>query len=360
MAETLENQALHNLGQIIDEKHDQNIVSLGMVKSINEDNGKIDCILEFNDIDQNRNEKIVADAKKTLEEIPGITKVNIVTTYHNVNNSIESNDLEISKDHNLGVSKIKYIIAVASGKGGVGKSTIAVNIASAFKSLGLKTCLLDADIYGPSIPKMINVNEKPISDGKTIETINRYGLSTMSMGYMVDNESPFVWRGPMVMKAINEMVDRVNWGRADIMVIDMPPGTGDIHLSLVKKLNISGSLIVSTPQDIALIDVVRGLKMFEKTEVPILGIVENMSYFLAPDTGKEYKLYGESKTDQIAEKYDYDILSRIPHDPLLLEQCDKGHPLTDLVPDHKVSKLFIEMAETIIKKLKLERLSETI
>ena len=144
------------------------------------------------------------------------------------------------------------------------------------------------------------------------------------------------------------------------MVIDMPPGTGDIHLSLVKKLNIAGSLIVSTPQDIALIDVVRGLKMFEKTEVPILGIVENMSYFLAPDTGKEYKLYGESKTDQIAEKYDYDILSRIPHDPLLLEQCDKGHPLTDLVPDHKVSKLFIEMAETIIKKLKLERLSETI
>ena len=147
---------------------------------------------------------------------------------------------------------------------------------------------------------MIGVNEKPSSDGEKIETIDRYGISTMSMGYMVNDENPIIWRGLMVMKAINEMIDKVNWGDADIMVIDLPPGTGDVQLSLIQKINISGSVIVTTPQDIALIDVVRGLKMFEKTKVPILGIVENMSYFLAPDTGKEYSLYGESKTKDIA------------------------------------------------------------
>ena len=264
-----------------------------------------------------------------------------------------------NKTNSVGTNQIKYILAVASGKGGVGKSTVASNLACAFKSLGLKTCLLDADIYGPSIPKMIGINEKPHSDGQKIETINRYGLSTMSMGYMVNDENPIIWRGLMVMKAINEMIDKVNWGAADIMVIDLPPGTGDVQLSLIQKLKISGSLIVTTPQDIALIDVIRGLKMFEKTKVPILGIVENMSYFLAPDTGKEYKLYGESKTNEVAEKYDYEILANFPHDPLLLEQCEKGHPLTDLVPDHKVSQMFIELAKNLLKRLKLEQLANT-
>ena len=219
--------------------------------------------------------------------------------------------------------------------------------------------MLDADIYGPSIPKMIGTNEKPISDGKQIETINRYGISTMSMGYMVDDEKPIIWRGLMVMKAINEMIDKVNWGEADIMVIDLPPGTGDVQISLSQKLKITASVIITTPQDVALTDVIRGLKMFEKTDVPIYGIIENMSYFLAPDTGKEYKLYGDSKTDAVAEKYDYEILAKLPYDTLLMEQCDKGHPLTDLVPDHKVSKIFYEVAESILKRLKLEELSQT-
>jgi len=179
------------------------------------------------------------------------------------------------------------------------------------------------------------------------------------MGYMVDDENPIIWRGLMVMKAINELIDKVNWGEADIMVIDLPPGTGDVQISLAQKLKITASIIVTTPQDIALIDVIRGLKMFEKTDIPIYGIIENMSYFLAPDTGKEYKLYGESKTNNIAEKYGYEILARLPYDTLLMEQCDKGHPLTDLVPDHKVSKIFYETAENIIKRLKLEKLSQT-
>jgi len=363
MAEILENQVLHTLGQVLDEQSDKNIVSLGIVKDITVNKGQVSCILEFQDTDQKKNNRIFEDSKKAIEEIPGVTKVDIITTYHQEHAEKDNNErfqaIQTSSNNQLGISKIKYILAVASGKGGVGKSTIALNLASAFKSLGLKTCLLDADIYGPSIPKMIGTSEKPHSDGKQIETVNRYGISTMSMGYMVEDEKPIIWRGLMVMKAINEMIDKVNWGEADILIIDLPPGTGDVQISLAQKLKITASVIVTTPQDIALVDVIRGLKMFEKTDIPIYGIIENMSYFLAPDTGKEYKLYGESKTDTVAEKYEYEILARLPYDTLLMEQCDKGHPLTDLVPDHKVSKIFLETAENILKRLKLEKLSQT-
>lgn len=366
MAETLENKVLHALGQVIDHDSDKNIVSLGLVKDIKTDEGKVSCVLEFNQIDQKKNEKIFEDSKQAINEIPGVTKINIVTTYHKKNNdentetSVIDNEIEKTQPSQIGTSKIKYIIAVSSAKGGVGKSTVSVNLASAFKQIGLKVCLLDADIYGPSVPKMIGSKDKPESDGKKIETIKKYGLSTMSMGYMVNDENPIIWRGLMVMKAINEMIEKVNWGEADIMIIDMPPGTGDVQLTLSQKINITGSVLVSTPQDMALIDVVRGLKMFEKMKVPIYGIIENMSYFVAPDTGKEYQLYGESKTKAIAEKYDYEILAKLPHDPLLMEQCEKGHPLTDLFPEHKVSQIFIEMAEDILKKIKLNKLSETI
>ncbi len=362
MAEILENQVLHTLGQVIDEQSDRNIVSLGIVKDITVNEGQVSCILEFQDNNQKKNGRIFEDSKKAIEEIPGVTKVDIITTFHREHDKDEDEKFEAIHapiNNQLGTSKIKYILAVASGKGGVGKSTIALNLASAFKSLGLKTCLLDADIYGPSIPKMIGTSEKPLSDGKQIETVNRYGISTMSMGYMVEDENPIIWRGLMVMKAINEMIEKVNWGEADIMVIDLPPGTGDVQISLAQKLKITASVIVTTPQDIALVDVIRGLRMFEKTDIPIYGIIENMSYFLAPDTGKEYKLYGESKTDAVAEKYEYEILTRLPYDTLLMEQCDKGHPLTDLVPDHKVSKLFLETAENLLKRLKLEKLSQT-
>lgn len=361
MAETLENKVLHALGQVIDHESDQNIVSLGFVKDITIDEGKVNCVLEFNEINQKRNEKIFEDSKKAINEIPGVTKINIVTTYHkdNADDVNPDNEFEQEQANNLGTSRIKYIIAVSSAKGGVGKSTVSVNLASAFKHIGLKVCLLDADIYGPSLPKMIGSKDKPESDGKKIETIKKYGLSTMSMGYMVNDENPIIWRGLMVMKAINEMIEKVNWGEADIMIIDMPPGTGDVQLTLTQKLKLTGSVLVSTPQDIALIDVVRGLKMFEKTNVPIYGIIENMSYFIAPDTGKEYQLYGESRTEEVANKYDYEILAKLPHDPLLMEQCEKGHPLTDIFPEHKVSQIFIGMAENILKRIKLNKLSET-
>ena len=361
MAETLKNKVLHALGQVIDHDSDQNIVSLGFVKDITVEEGKVNCVLEFNEINQKRNEKIFEDSKKAINEIPGVTKINIVTTYHKDNDEDVTRDNELEQDQaeNLGTSRIKYIIAVSSAKGGVGKSTVSVNLASAFKHIGLKVCLLDADIYGPSLPKMIGSKDKPESDGKKIETIKKYGLSTMSMGYMVNDENPIIWRGLMVMKAINEMIEKVNWGEADIMIIDMPPGTGDVQLTLTQKLKLTGSVLVSTPQDIALIDVVRGLKMFEKTNVPIYGIIENMSYFVAPDTGKEYQLYGESRTEEVANKYDYEILAKLPHDPLLMEQCEKGHPLTDIFPEHKVSQIFIGMAEDILKRIKLNKLSET-
>ena len=364
MAETLENQILHALGQVFDHDKDKNIVSLGIVKNINVDAGQVTVILEFERDDDNI-KKIYDESEKAISEIPGITKSTIVTTYHSENSETSSQNEKNEQDNsdninpNLGTSKIKFILMVASGKGGVGKSTVATNLAIAFKRIGLKTCLLDADIYGPSVPTMFDINEKPQSDGKQIETLNKYGIATMSIGYMVNDDNPMIWRGLMVMKAINELITKVNWGEADIMIIDMPPGTGDVQLTLTQKLKVDGSLIVTTPQDVALIDVIRGLRMFEKTEIPIMGLVENMSYFVAPDTGKQYPLFGEGKTESVAEKYDYEILTKIPHDPLILEQCENGHPLTDLVPEHKVSRMFIELAETVLKKLKLQRLADS-
>tara|TARA_B100000768_G_scaffold98957_1_gene92234 strand:+ start:134 stop:1225 length:1092 start_codon:yes stop_codon:yes gene_type:complete len=363
MAETLENQILHALGQVFDHDKDKNIVSLGIVKNINVEASQVTVILEF-DRNDNNLKKIYEESEKVVSEIPGITKFNIVTTYHNdktetstTEKNIDTNTEEINSG--IGTAKIKYILMVASGKGGVGKSTVATNLAIAFKRIGLKTCLLDADIYGPSIPTMFDINEKPKSDGKQIETLDKYGIATMSIGYMVSDDNPMIWRGLMVMKAINELISKVNWGEADIMVIDMPPGTGDVQLTLTQKLKVDGSLIVTTPQDVALIDAVRGLRMFEKTEIPIIGLIENMSYFVAPDTGKQYPLFGEGKTEKVAERYDYEILTKIPHDPLLLEQCENGHPLTDLVPEHKVSRMFIELAENVLKKLKLQRLANS-
>ena len=363
MAETLENQILHALGQVFDHDKDKNIVSLGVVKNINVEASQVTIILEFDQNDNNL-KKIYEESEKVVSEIPGITKFNIVTTYHNdkTETSTPEKNIDTSSEEinsGIGTAKIKYILMVASGKGGVGKSTVATNLAIAFKRIGLKTCLLDADIYGPSIPTMFDINEKPKSDGKQIETLDKYGIATMSIGYMVSDDNPMIWRGLMVMKAINELISKVNWGEADIMVIDMPPGTGDVQLTLTQKLKVDGSLIVTTPQDVALIDAVRGLRMFEKTEIPIIGLIENMSYFVAPDTGKQYPLFGEGKTEKVAERYDYEILTKIPHDPLLLEQCENGHPLTDLVPEHKVSRMFIELAENVLKKLKLQRLANS-
>ena len=246
------------------------------------------------------------------------------------------------------INGTKFTLLISSAKGGVGKSTIAVNLAFALQNLGLKIGILDADIYGPSLPKLININEKPKSeDGKSMTPVEKYNAQCMSMGFLVDEQTPMIWRGPMVISAIKTMTQKVLWKDRDVIVIDMPPGTGDTQLTFAQEVKVDGAVIVSTPQDLALLDVKRGIQMFDKTGVKILGLVDNMSYFKGDDD-KEYKIFGESGVEQTAKEFNKEFLGQIPIHQDLRSSVDKGHPLTHAEPNHEVSIIFKDIA----KKLK--------
>ena len=241
----------------------------------------------------------------------------------------------------------KFTLLVSSAKGGVGKSTVAVNLAFALQNLGLKIGILDADVYGPSLPKLMNLKEKPKSeDGKAMVPVTKYDVQCMSMGLLVDVQTPMIWRGPMVISAIKTMTQKVLWKDRDVIVIDMPPGTGDTQLTFAQEVKIDGAIIVSTPQDLALLDVKRGIQMFNKTGVKILGLIDNMSYFKGED-GKEYKIFGESGVEKTAKEFNKEFLGHLPIHQDLRNSSDIGEPLTHSHPDHEVSKLFASIAKKI-------------
>tara|TARA_Y100000590_G_scaffold280912_1_gene315632 strand:+ start:686 stop:1513 length:828 start_codon:yes stop_codon:yes gene_type:complete len=241
----------------------------------------------------------------------------------------------------------KYTIAISSAKGGVGKSTFAMNFALALKSTGSKVGILDADIYGPSLPKMMSINEKPKSeDGKSLTPIDQYGVQCMSIGFLVDEETPMIWRGPMVTSAIKTFTQKVLWKDLDFIVVDMPPGTGDTQLTFAQEIKVDGVIIVSTPQEVALLDVKRGIKMFDKLKVPILGLVDNMSFFESDD-GKKHNIFGENGVEKTAEEYKKNFLGKIPINIDLRIAADSGMPLFEKNPNHKISKIFEEFAKKI-------------
>ncbi len=245
------------------------------------------------------------------------------------------------------INGTKFTIAISSAKGGVGKSTFAINFALALKSIGFKIGILDADIYGPSLPKMMSINEKPESkDGKILIPINQYGIQCMSIGFLVDEETPMIWRGPMVISAIKTFTQKVLWNDLDFIIADMPPGTGDTQLTFAQEIKVDGVIIVSTPQEIALADVKRGIKMFDKLKVPILGLVDNMSFFESGD-GKKHNIFGEGGVEKLATIYKKKFLGKIPIDIDLRVAADTGKPLVEKKPDHKISKIFIEIAKKI-------------
>jgi len=245
------------------------------------------------------------------------------------------------------INGTKFTILVSSAKGGVGKSTVAINLAFALQNLGMKVGILDADVYGPSLPKLIKLNEKPKSeDGKALIPLEKYDVQCMSMGFLVDEQTPMIWRGPMVISALKTMTQKVLWKDRDIIVVDMPPGTGDTQLTFAQEVKVDGAIIVSTPQDLALLDVKRGIQMFDKTGVKILGLIDNMSFFKGDD-GKEYKIFGEGGVEKTANEFNKNFLGKIPIHQDLRDATDKGDPLTHSDPEHEVSKLFLEIANKI-------------
>ncbi len=240
----------------------------------------------------------------------------------------------------------KFTIAISSAKGGVGKSTFATNLALALKNMGCKVGLLDADIYGPSIPKMFDINEKPKSDGQTLIPIMKYDIQCMSIGFLADQQTPMIWRGPMVTSAIKTFTQKVSWKDLDFIIVDMPPGTGDTQLTFAQEIKLDGAIIVSTPQEVALLDVKRGIKMFDKLGVKILGLVDNMSYFKGDD-GKKYPIFGEGGVKRTAEEFSKEFLGEIPIDPEVGKNGDQGKPIVETNPEHEISKIYLNFANTI-------------
>ena len=240
----------------------------------------------------------------------------------------------------------KFTIAISSAKGGVGKSTFATNLALALKKIGCKVGLLDADIYGPSIPKMFGISDKPKSDGQKLEPILKYDIQCMSIGFLTDQQTPMIWRGPMVTSAIKTFTQKVNWKNLDFIIVDMPPGTGDTQLTFSQEIKMDGAIIVSTPQEVALLDVKRGIKMFDKLGVKILGLVDNMSFFNGDD-GKKYKIFGEGGVKKTAEEFHKEFLGEIPINPIVGKTGDEGKPIVESYPDHEISKKFLDFANKI-------------
>ena len=252
-----------------------------------------------------------------------------------------------------GIPGVDAVVAVASGKGGVGKSTTAVNLALGLRDLGMKVGMLDADIYGPSLPKLLAIKEKPETIGGTrLKPIQRYGLTVMSIGFLIDEETPMIWRGPMVMSAITQMLREVEWGKLDIMVVDMPPGTGDAQLTMAQQVPLKGAVIVSTPQDLALIDARRGVSMFKRVNVPVLGIVENMSYFLCPSCGTRSDIFAHGGARHEAERLGVPFLGEVPLHMTIREKSDAGLPVVATAPDSEHARIYRDIASKVLAQLK--------
>ena len=364
MADVTEEAVLARLKTVSDPDRGGNIVDLGMVSGLALRDGHVAFSIEVDRARAPKLEDLRRAAEKAVDSLPGVLSVSAVLTAERPANQGTANQGKAppaapasapggrTQPAKPLVPGVRTIVAVASGKGGVGKSTTAVNLALALKTLGLKVGLLDSDIYGPSQPRMMGISGKPSSpDGRRLLPMENYGIKVMSMGFMVPEDTPMIWRGPMVMSAINQMLRDVEWGELDILVVDLPPGTGDAQLTMAQQVPLSGAVIVSTPQDIALLDARKGLNMFRKVDVPVLGIVENMSYFLCPHCGERSDIFSHGGARREAEKLGTEFLGEIPLDMAIRETSDGGNPIVVSQPDSAHSATYRAIAERVWQKV---------
>ena len=332
------------LGEVVDPHMETDLMSANSVKGVEIDGDKVSVTLVLGYPAAGFFDSLKQMVRERLESLEGIGDIEV-----SVSSKIKSHAVQ----QNLKPLKgIKNIIAVASGKGGVGKSTTAVNLALALQAEGATVGILDADIYGPSIPRMLGCKGQPEStDGKSLEPMVGHGIQSMSIGYLVEEDTPMIWRGPMVTQALEQLLNDTQWKDVDYMVVDLPPGTGDIQLTLAQKIPVSGAVIVTTPQDIALLDARKGLKMFNKVEVPVLGVVENMSIHICSQCGHAEHIFGEGGGERMAEQQDVDFLGAIPLDIRIREQADSGNPTVAAMADSEISSIYRAIARKTAAKL---------
>ena len=305
--------------------------------------GHANIALNINPKEESKYNNLSLSLNEALKNIDGLLSINIVLTAEKKPN-IEKNEKRRFQIN------AKNIIAIASGKGGVGKSTFAVNTAVALQKLGHNIGILDADIYGPSIPRMMNISEKPkTNENNKLVPIEKYGIKCMSIGFLIGEDTPTIWRGPMIMKALEQMFNGVEWGNLDYLIIDLPPGTGDAQITLAQSSKLSGSIIVSTPQDIALIDARKAINMFKRVDVPVLGIVENMSYFICSNCDERHEIFSYGGAKKEAEKFETNFLGELPIDKNLRIHSDEGEPVCISEPESDMAKKYIKIAENLNK-----------
>src|SRR5437764_2684888 len=357
-----EQQILDALSQVRDPEKGGDIVSLGMVSGLVVRDGNVGFAIEVEPERGPRLEPLRKAAEQAVEAVPGVLSVSAVLTAEakprgapaapRPTGAAAPASGGAAAGKNALAPGVRAIVAVASGKGGVGKSTVASNLALAMKANGLSVGVLDADIYGPSMPRMLGISGRPSSsDGKMLRPMQNYGLKCMSIGFLVPEDTPMIWRGPMVMSALQQMLREVEWGELDIMIVDMPPGTGDAQLTMAQQVPLAGAVIVSTPQDIALLDARKGLNMFTKVDVPVLGIIENMSYFLCPHCGGRSEIFSHGGARQEAERLGTEFLGEVPLDLKIRETSDGGTPITIADPDNPHAVVFRQMAARIWDKV---------
>ncbi|MDM9623775.1 sodium:proton antiporter [Rhizobium sp. AC44/96] len=371
MAAVTKEQVLETLKTVRGPDLEHNIVELGMVSDVFISDGKVYFSITVPADRAKELEPLRLAAERVIKEIPGVQGALVALTAdkkagstqpqapaatphgaHGSHGHSHAPQAQPPRAGKIGVPGIGAIIAVASGKGGVGKSTTAVNLALGLQANGLRVGILDADIYGPSMPRLLKISGRPTQiDGRIINPMENYGLKVMSMGFLVDEETAMIWRGPMVQSALMQMLREVAWGELDVLVVDMPPGTGDAQLTMAQQVPLAGAVIVSTPQDLALIDARKGLNMFKKVEVPVLGIVENMSYFIAPDTGARYDIFGHGGARKEAERIGVPFLGEVPLTMNIRETSDAGTPLVASEPNGIVAGIYRDIASRVWQQL---------
>lgn len=350
MPEISKQQVLDALKTVEDKDRGANVVTLGMISGLVIKDGNVGFSIEIDPKDAERKEPLRRACEAAVLELDGVLSATAVLT---AERPAPAAPAPQRRPQPAGIPGIGAIVAVASGKGGVGKSTTAVNLAVALALEGQRVGLLDADIYGPSVPRMMRLQGRPMvdEDGKTLYPLENHGVKCMSIGFLVGEDTPMIWRGPMVMGALEQMLHNVAWGELDLLVADLPPGTGDAQLTMAQRVPLAGAVIVSTPQDIALLDARKGINMFKQVSVPVLGIVENMSYYVCPSCGRRADIFSHGGARQVAERLGTEFLGEIPLDIEIRETSDAGLPITVSKPESPHAEAYRRIARRIVEKL---------